>query len=252
MTYAGTCLCCAFVAPFAIATSAEAAVTGLIASVRIVGSQAIVDVFVGMDSPDRTVVGIELRGVGIATSAPGQFVQGAPTQQRGWAPDLTTFTSTRDSLDSFLTVGRTSYGDPSGSTYANPDVVQVGFPSGTWVAAPISAPANAVPANASWFSSQILNPAAQPESLAGLQGRVDVNSGAAGTGYGVWIAHLVVADLSATIDLNLKALHKDAPSIGPPTMITIVQGSFTVPAPATGAVLAMVAAAIPRRRRREN
>jgi len=237
-------------AVLAVATSASAGVTGLIASVRSIGGYTVVDLFVGMSLPSETVVGATSANsvVGISTSAASGFVQGASLAERGWAPDTTSFTSTRDSLDSFATVGRTQYGDPSGPIYANPDLAQVGFAAGTWNAAPSSLPASTFSPGASWFSLQVNNPDAQPESLAGLVGRIDATSGAAGTSLGVWIAHLVLAEANATISFDLSIAHKTEPTV-PPILYTQLEGTFAVPGPAAGAAFALGAIGLGSRRR---
>ena len=240
-------------AVLAVATSASAGVTGMIASVRSIGGYTVVDLFAGMSSPSETVVGANsaFSVVGISTSAASGFVQGASLAQRGWAPDTTSFTSTRDSLDSFATVGRTQYGDPSGPSgpvYANPDLAQVGFAAGTWNAAPSSPPVTSFSPGASWFSRNASNPDAQPESLAGLVGRIDATSGAAGTNFGVWIAHLVLAEANATIAFDLSIAHKTAPT-DPPVLYTPLEGSFAVPGPTTVAAVALGAVGLGLRRR---
>lgn len=230
--------------------SASAGVTGMVASVRTIGGYTVVDLFVGMSSPEETVVGAysTIPVVGISTSAGSGFVQGASLAERGWAPDTTSLTSTRDSLDSFATVGRTQYGDPSGPIYANPDLAQVGFAAGTWNAAPNSLPASTFSPGASWFSLQVNNPDAQPESLAGLVGRIDATSGAAGTSLGVWIAHLVLAEANATISFDLSIAHKTDPTV-PPVLYTPLEGAFAVPGPAAGAAFALGAVGLRSRRR---
>jgi hypothetical protein len=239
-------------AVLAVATSASAGVTGMIASVRSIGGYAVVDLFVGMTSPGETLIGpwSSLGTVGISTTAPGGFVQGASVAQRGWAPDTTSFTSTRDSLDSFATVGRTQYGDPSGPIYANSDLAPVGFATGTWNAAPSSLAATAFSPGASWFSLHADNPDAQPESLAGLVGRIDATPGAAGTNFGVWIAHLVLTDPGATVAFDLRISYKTEPTTSGPVLETSLEGAFAVPGPATGAALVLGAVGIGLRRRR--
>ena len=234
------------------AASASAAVTGMVASVRAIGGFTVVDLFVGMSSPGETLIGpwSGFSTVGISTTAPGGFVHGASLAERGWAPDTTSFTSTRDSLDSFATVGRTQFGDPSGPIYANPDLAQVGFAAGTWNAAPSSLPVSTFSPGASWFSLHADNPDAQPESLAGLVGRIDATSGAAGTNFGVWIAHLVLTDPGATVAFDLRISYKAAATTSSPVLQTSLQGAFVVPGPAAGAAFALAAVGVGLRRRR--
>lgn len=232
-----------------LSSSCFAAMNGVCASVRTVGGYTLVDLYATFSSAEDRLQGIYLQTLN--TSAPGGFVQGTSPGFKGWAPDPL-FTSTHDSLDSFFTVGESTYDDPSGQTYANLSLFTSLFPSGTWNGTPFTPASNslAVELDCGWFTF-VTDPNNGARDLSGLQGRMNVHGSGATSQYGTWFAHLVIAGTGpATVNIGTWGATYFTPSGSTREYASIrLNSSFTVPAPGALALLA-AAGAVRRRLRR--
>ena len=92
----------------ALATSAHASFDGFTAIARAVNGNTIVDVFAVTSSANHKLYNVY--DAQISTTAIGGFYQAAGVASKTWKPDLTGFTSTRESIDSFMTIGASRYG----------------------------------------------------------------------------------------------------------------------------------------------
>lgn len=245
-----TCLAASAFA-LCISSTSTAAMTGVCASVKRVGGYTLVDLYATMDAQANLLQFVALRT--LTTTAAGGFVQGASPALKGWAPDAG-FTSTRDSLDSFLTIGGSQYGDPTGPYYANLSLFPSPWPTGAWIGTPTSAPSNALVSDRTISWSVIgSDTKARGISLAGLEGRMDVQGNGSASTWGVWFAHLVVAgDAPFSVALGTwGATYQNTLNGFGVTYATGAQLSFTVlPAPGALAALAIAGAARSRRRSR--
>jgi len=227
--------------------TASAAMNGVCASVRTAGGYTLVDLYATFSSAEDRLQGITLQTLN--TSAPGGFVQGNSPALKGWAPDPS-FTSTRDSLDSFLTVGESTYDDPSGPSYANLSLFTSLFPAGTWTGSPFTPQSNslAVELDCGWFTF-VNDPNNGALDISGLQGRINVHGSGATSQYGTWFAHLVIAGTGpATVNIGKWGASYFRP-IGTTAAYWPISlhSSFTVPSP--GALAVLAAAGIARRGR---
>jgi hypothetical protein len=230
-----------------IAPSASAAMTGVCASVRQVGGHTLVDLYATMQYQGNSLQAITLSS--ITTTAPGGFVQGPSPALKGWAPDAG-FTSTPDSIDSFVTIGGSDLGDPAGPFYANNGLLTSSWPTGAWTGTPFSAPSNQFSSavTVGWFVL-VSNEQARAQDISGLQGRMDVFGSPSAGDLGVWFAHLVVAgDSPFSVSLGgWGARYAELPLWNAETYIDSADLAFTVPAP--GALSLLAAAALRRARR---
>jgi len=231
-----------------LAPGAHAAMNGVCASVRTVGGYTLVDLYATFSSAEDRLHGITLQTMN--TSAAGGFVQGSSPGLKGWAPDPF-FTSTHDSLDSFLTVGETNYGDPTAPMSANLALYTSLFPSGTWNGSPFLPASNsiAVELDCGWFTF-VTDTSNGAVDISGLQGRVNVHGSGATSTYGTWFAHLVIAGTGpATVNIgdwngNYFRSNGSSAEYKPIRL----NSSFTVPAP--GALALLGGAGLARRRAR--
>lgn len=232
-----------------LASSAHAAMNGVCASVRTVGGYTLVDMYATFSNAEDRLQGIYLQTLN--TSAAGGFVQGSSPGLKGWAPDVN-LTSTHDSLDSFLTVGETNYGDPTAPMSANLSLFTSLFPSGTWNGTPFTPASNslAVELDCGWFTF-VTDPNNGARDLSGLQGRMNVHGSGATSQYGTWFAHLVIAGTGpATVNIGTWGATYFTPSGSTREYAPIrLNSSLTVPAPGALALLATVGAARRRLRR---
>lgn len=242
-------------ATIAAAAPADAAMTGLTASVREVSGHTMVDVYATFTSTDDRLTSARLQS--LTTDAGGGFVQGSAPAVRGWAPDYG-WTSTMDSVDSFLTVGGTDLGIAGGPTYANTTLsaMTAGAPSGTWGGTVASAPSNQLimdPGTSLTWMSSSLDPLGLATGIGDLPGRIDILGNPDGSAYGVWLMHLVIAGTDPrTVTIgNMSFTWRTSAGISfnyPPILGTSASVTFAVPAPGAGALLA-AAVAVRRRRR---
>lgn len=232
-----------------VASHASASMTGVCASVRTVGGYTLVDLYATFGSAEDRLQAIVLKTLN--TSAAGGFVQGSTPALKGWAPDPS-FTSTRDSLDSFLTIGETNYGDPSAPMSANLSLYTSLFPTGTWNGTPLTPPSNSISVDldCGWLThfSDTSNGALD---ISGLQGRINVHGSGATSQYGTWFAHLVIAGTGpATVNIGYWNANYFRP-IGTISQYSPIRldSSFVVPAPGAAALLAAAVAGRGRGRR---
>ena len=239
----------AAIAAAILSSSCFAAMNGVCASVRTVGGYTLVDMYATFSSAEDRLQGIYLQTLN--TSAAGGFVQGSSPGLKGWAPDAL-LTSTHDSLDSFLTVGETNYGDPTAPMSANLALYTSLFPSGTWNGSPFLPASNsiAVELDCGWFTF-VTDTSNGAVDISGLQGRINVHGSGATSTYGTWFAHLVIAGTGpATVNIGYWNASYFTPIGSNPEYAPIrLNSSFTVPAPGALALLA-AAGAVRRRLRR--
>jgi hypothetical protein len=226
----------------AVVASADAAFLGWSAFVRSSGNFTVVDVFAVTDTANHALLNVY--DAQISTSNAGGFFQAAGLASKSWKPDLTSFTSTRDSIDSFMTVGASRFAGDS-NVYAglttNGDPNFVPF---TWNVTPSSQPANVVPALAGWYTGDPTSDTLRAEDLSAVAG---VRQGAAG-GFGIWAGHLVLNTLETrTISWTAFGTVKNLGS-NTSQQLTFAE-VFTVPAPGAIAVMGVAALASGRRRR---
>ena len=235
-----TALTC--IAAAATAASADAAFLGWTAFVRTTGGYTVVDVFAVTDTANHKLLNVY--DAQVSTNLAGGFFQAAGLASKTWKPDLTSFTSTRESIDSFMTIGASRFEGDS-NVYAglttNGDPNFVPF---TWNGTPASAPATVVPALAGWYTGNPDSDTLLAEDLSLVSG---ARQGAAG-GFGVWAGHLVLNTLSTqTINWSAFGTVKNL-SNNASQQLTFAE-TFTVPAPGAIAVIAVAALASARRRR---
>lgn len=182
------------VAASSLAAAAHAEFLGFVAFVRQSGPNTVIDVFAGVTNSSDRVLNCYNRS--ISTSLPAGFIQVPGTATRGWKPDLTTNTRS-SSVDSFMTLGVQGGGPYSGEYYASASTLADG--NFTNWSGPVAA---TVPANAGWFISPPTLADNVAEPLVGITGaRVNLgNNGSAQ--YGVWCAHLVVANTEPSFTVN--------------------------------------------------
>ena len=189
----------------------------------------------------------------LGTHWAGGFVQGSTPGLKGWAPDIN-FTSTMSSLDSFVTLGGSTYGDPSGPYLANLSLLPSGWPTGTWNGTPISPPATSIASHgvALGWSTLASDVKSRAISLAGFSERIDFEGTAATSTSGAWFAHLVVAG-DGPFSVSMVSWHALWTRSGDGVLSSYgradaqMNDTFTVPAPAAAATFAL--AGLARRRR---
>ena len=227
----------------AVAASANAGFQGFVASVRDVGSYTVIDIFAGVtNQSDKFLNAYDMT---ISTTVAGGFYQEAGVATKTWKPDTSNFTSTRNSLDSFMTAGTFSEaGVNYASTSTNGDP---NFNGTSWNATLGSAAATTVPANAGWYTGNPPSTDNNAETLAGLVGRVN-GTGGSTSSWGIWISHIVLAGNGRTLGTDVTysgfASAKDGLSGG------VSQGASAFPVPAPGAVALLGLAGFAARRRR--
>ena len=234
----------AFLGAATIAAGAHASFNGWTAFARAIDGYTVVDVFAATSTANHKLFNV-YDGT-ISTSAAGGFYQASGMATKTWKPDLTTFTSTRDSLDSFMTIGASRYaGDPTvyaGETTAG-DPNFTGTP-GAWNATPASLPFGSIPALAGWYASDPPSSSLLAEDLSQVSG---LRLGAAGS-HGVWVGHLVLSGTAnQSISWSAYGTVKDL-STGNTQQLLFTE-VFAVPAPGAMGLLAVAGIAGARRRR---
>lgn len=239
----------------ALASSAHAGFLGFVASTRTSGTYTIIDIFAAVsNSSDKF---LNVYNAQISTTFAGGFYQENTLANRGWRPDTTNFTSTRASIDSFVTAG--AYRDPSlpiivyagTNTAADPN-----FTNGAWIG---SGDASVMPAGAGWYSSLPTSTENQAESLAALVNRVDSvatpgsgstggSVGSAGAQWGIWVAHLVVST-KAPIVFGTNVNFFAAGGVRDGVTGALNQGYSVIPAPGALSLLSLAGISSRRRRR---
>ena len=227
-------------------TPASAFPVGWIASVRGSGSYTLVDIFVGVASSDKF---LNVYNANISTTAIGGFYQAPGMSTKTWKPDTAGFTSSRDSVDSFMTAGTFSGGAYGGQYYASSNSNgDPNFTGTSWNSFPTSLAATTVPSNAGWYTGDPTSTDNRAESLAGLTGRINGDTLAASASFGIWVGHLVLSNQTpATVYWAGNASIKDGNTGG--TSDWSRAATFEVPAPG-GIALGVSALFVVRRRRR--
>ena len=230
----------------AVAASADAGFVGFVGSVRNSGGYTIMDIFAGVaNSSDKF---LNVYNANISTTVSGGFYQAAGNTTKTWKPDAANFTSTRSSVDSFMTAGTYSGGAYAGQYYASTNTNgDPNFSGTSWNGTPVSAAASTIPANAGWYTGDPTSIDNRAESLAGLTGRVN-GTGASGATYGIWCAHLVVVGENAVLGTDVLFQAYGSAKDGVTAQVTNSSSSFVVPAPGALALLGLAGFARGRRR----
>ena len=182
------------VAASSLAAAAHAEFLGFVAFVRQSGPNTVIDVFAGVTNPNDRVLNCYNRSISTSLSAGFVHVPGPTT--RAWKPDLETNTRA-SSVDSFMTMGVQGGAPESGQFYASATTGADGNFT-NWS----SGDATTVPANAGWFGSPPTLPDNRAEPLVGIIGTRQNLGNNASAQYGVWCAHLVVANTDPTFTVN--------------------------------------------------
>ena len=236
-------LAIAVVGSASFVASADAGFLGFVGSVRTSGAYKIIDVFAGVSNASDKFLNVY--NLNASTDATGGFFQATGLSNKTWKPDAANFTATRSSIDSFMTAGTYSGGAYGGEYYASTNTNgDPNFSGTSWSGTPASPAATTIPANAGWYTGDPTSVDNNAESLAGLAGRVNL-SGAAAANYGIWCAHLVVANSVTSVSWNAFASIKDG--ITGATSQLGSSGNF-IPAPGALALLGVAAFAARRRR----
>lgn len=238
-----------------IVASADAGFMGFVALAKQSGSYVLVDVFATVSNASDKLLNVY--NANITTTSAGGFYQQPGSNTRGWNPDCTGFTSTRNSIDSFMTIGTYSGGAYSGEFYASCNTnSDPNFPNNCWNSPIVPCPP--VPANAGWYtgdptsvdnSAELLNSAGYTRIDSGpsaASGNTGGTSGSAGANYGIWVSHLVIGGTLANsrIDFSASASIKDGMTGGTDQRIS----TFVIPAPGAIALLGVGGIAVRRRR----
>lgn len=221
------------------ASAAHAGFLGFSGFSRIAGNgNRVIDVFVVVSNSGDRLLNVYDGNIrnNLGSSGASSFIQQAGLGTRGWKPDAAT-SSRANTTDSFCTLGVQGGVAYEGQYYASGATgADGGFTSG-WTTL-----GNQMPAGAGWFLAPPTLPDNQAEALAGVSGaRIDQNAAAAGGGFGIWCAHLVMSGAAtnaqgalASCLWTLSAAIKDAQSQ------QISAGTATdlnlIPIPAPGAL----------------
>jgi MYXO-CTERM domain-containing protein len=251
----------AVVGSASIVAGADAGFAGFVAYSRNVGANTVIDVFAAVDNASDKFLNI------YNTESNGTFVQKAGLATKTWKPDVSGFTSTRNTADdSFMTAGTFSGGAYGGEYYASGNTTaDPNFTGTSWNATPASAAATTIPfappgnSGAGWYTgdpTSVDNTAELMSTWAGSFSRTNSvklagAASAPGTSdaavYGIWCAHLVVAGNNRQIgtDFTFKAWA----SIKDGTTGSTSQAQYSVPAPGALSLLSVVGLAARGRRR---
>ena len=226
----------------AVVASADAGFLGFVASSRTVGSYTIVDIFAGVQNASDKFLNV------YNLNSNGSYFQATGLSNKTWKPDAANFTSTRSSIDSFMTAGTFSGGAYGGEYYASTNTNgDPNFTGSSWNATPASPAATSIPANAGWYTGDPTSIDNNAENIAGLSNRIN-GTGASGANYGIWCAHLVlngVQLIGTDFTFSAFASIKDGVS----GAVSQSSSSFAaVPAPGALALLGLAGFAARRRR----
>ncbi len=230
----------------AVAASANAGFQGFVASVRDVGSYTVIDIFAGVTNQSDKF--LNAYDMSISTTVAGGFVQGSDLTNKTWKP--AGFSSTRNTLDSFMTAGTYSGGQYGSEFYASSNTNgDPAFNGTSWNGTLLSAAATTVPQNAGWYTGDPTSIDNAAESLAGMVGRVNGTTGAGvPSSWGIWISHIVLAGNGRTLGTDVS--YAGFASIKDGLSGAVSQGASTFAVPAPGAVALLGLAGFASRRRR--
>ena len=229
----------------AVGGSAEGGFLGFVFTARQIGTYVMVDVFAGVsNSSDRL---LNVYNANITTTNVGGFYQASGLSNKTWKPDTASFSSTRSSIDSFMTAGTYSGGAYSGEYYASANTNgDPNFTGTSWIGTPASPAATTIPTNAGWYTGDPTSIDNSAESLAAVAGTRVNASGASGANFGIWCAHLVVTSNTTTVSWDAFASIKDGVT-GVTSQAQSTTANF-IPAPGAIALLGLAAFAAHRRR----
>ncbi len=234
----------AIVGTASLVASADAGFLGFVAGAKQSGTNVIVDVFAAVGNASDKFLNVY--NTNASTTAAGGFYQQAGLSTKTWKP-TTDFTSTRNSIDSFMTAGTYSGGAYGGEYYVSTNTNgDPNFTGTSWNGTPASAAATTIPALAGWYTGDPTSVDNTTEVLASVAGDRVNASGAASANFGIWCAHLVVTSNTTTVSWDAFTSIKDGVTGG-----TSQAQSFTanfLPAPGAIALLGLAGFASRRRR----
>jgi hypothetical protein len=246
----------AFAGAASLVASADAGLAGFVAYSRNVGANTVIDVFAAVTNASDKFLNV------YDLTSNGTFVQKAGLATKTWKPDVSGFTSTRNtSDDSFMTSGTFSGGAYGGEYYASSSTVaDPNFTGTSWNATPASAAATTIPNLAGWYTgdpTSVDNNAELMSTWAGSFTRRDSNLVSAAGGYaapanssaatyGIWISHLVVAGTNKVIGVDFTWQASASVKDGVTGLTT--QATYNIPAPGALALLGIAGFASRRRR----
>jgi hypothetical protein len=221
----------------ASASVANASFVGWVGALSNHGSFVYLDVYAGMSGSNDHLLNVFNMNI---SSAGATFVQGATPDTSRWAPSYGT--STRDSADSFVTLGMMTDGSQtsaSGATSRDPSFTNY-----------LTSGATTIAHNAGWYNTDPLGTDADAVLL--LPAVQHANWVGATATYGIWVAHFVfnAAEIApgASVSFSGTAGYRDAGSrtaqFGQDTR------TFALVAPAPGALAALALGGCAARRRR--
>jgi hypothetical protein len=179
-------------------SAANAEFRGFAALVRQAGNAVLIDVYAATgNAGDRF---LNVYNVNACQCSGQGFYQAPGIYSRGWLPDQSGMSSTRDSIDSFVTAG-TAGGSSYGGSFFASTIVAGDQPS--WP----TSPATPCLINAGWYTGDPTAVDNNSQLLAPLSGGnvrfdslactgIGATPGSTGSMYGIWVAHLVVANAS--------------------------------------------------------
>ena len=249
-----------------LVASADAGFLGFVALAKQSGSNVIVDIYTAVgNSSDRF---LNVYNLNASTTAAGGFYQAAGLVNKTWKPDAAGFTSTRNSVDSFMTSGTFSGAAYGGEYYASTNTnADPNFTGTSWNPTPASPAATTIPALAGWYTgdptsvdntAQLLAPLSVgytrfDSGATDASGSTQGSVGSAGAQYGIWCSHIVIAGT-----LNAGLFNGVSPVIAWIGSASIKDGvtggtsqriSNMLPAPGAIALLGVAGIASSRRRR---
>ena len=233
-----------------IVTSADAGFAGFVAYSRNTGSYTVIDIFAAVTNANDRLLNV------YNVQSNGIFTQRNTASAKAWRPEASSSRSTSD--DSFMTIGTGPGGFASASTAGDPN-----FTGTSWSPSPTSDPAITIPALAGWYTQDPLSTDIQAENMSSWGSgfrRTDSSlvsgdfppawpfpSWSSSAVYGVWCAHLVVANNFRQIGYNFSFQASASVKDGITGATTQATYQF-VPAPGAAAVLGALAVTRSRRR----
>jgi MYXO-CTERM domain-containing protein len=253
----------AIVGTASLVASADAGFTGFVALAKQQGGNVIVDIYTAVSNASDKFLNVY--NLNASTTAAGGFFQATGLANKTWKPDAASFNSTRNSVDSFMTAGTYSGGAYGGEYYASTNTTgDPNFTGTSWSGTPASPAANTIPANAGWYTAdptsvdngaQLLAPLAVgytrfDSDVTAASGGSAGTVGSAGSLYGIWCSHIVIAGtLNSEMFNNGMIAWIGSASIKDGVTGATTQGISNM-APAPGAIALLGLAGFASRRRR--